>query len=468
MNMANLKAASLPKDFSCDLKWEKFDVDMRTKVSYPTLKISEWQMLLKVLRDSEKTLKRKPVRDLVQIIGRVAERFLDPGDPIRSEALKWLPPTSGISLEMAEVVLERMAKNWTSECLIKLLERELKVPGVLDGFQELDSGRKVRAIGPALSFHIGAGTVPGVSVSSMIRALLVKSTILLKPSKGDIALPVLFAKALAEEDLELTTGIAVLYWPGGDNPAEEVILNNAEVVLAYGSTESVLDLKNRTPVTANFVPYYHRVSLGMIGRDALNSEEAVYVAKNTAVAVSMFDQRGCVSPHVLYVECGGDVNPKAWAGILAEEMARVEIEIPSGNLTINEAGSLQQVCGAAAIQESSGSDVKIYIGDQQCWAVIYQGDPGFTVSCQNRVVYVKPVSDLTEVPGLLHDFQSHLQTVAITGAGNRREDIATELGLVGVTRVTSFEHAPWPPLWWHHDGKSVLEGLIRWVDLENE
>ena len=84
------------------------------------------------------------------------------------------------------------------------------------------------------------------------------------------------------------------------------------------------------------------------------------------------------------------------------------------------------------------------------------------------MVYVKPVSDLTEVPGLLHDFQSHLQTVAITGAGNRREDIATELGLVGVTRVTSFEHAPWPPLWWHHDGKSVLEGLIRWVDLENE
>ena len=36
----------------------------------------------------------------------------------------------------------------------------------------------------------------------------------------------------------------------------------------------------------------------------------------------------------------------------------------------------------------------------------------------------------------------------------------------GATRVTSFEKAPWPPPWWHHDGASVLAGLIRWIDLE--
>ena len=129
------------------------------------------------------------MRELTQSIGRAAERFLDPEDPVRLEALEWLVPTAGISAEMAAMVLTGMARDWTGDRLAELLERELGAPEVLDDFQRLDSGRTVHATGPALSFHVGAGTVPGVSVSSMIRALLVKSAVLLKPGKGDVAPP---------------------------------------------------------------------------------------------------------------------------------------------------------------------------------------------------------------------------------------------------------------------------------------
>ena len=466
--MTTLDAASFPAGFAPGVTWEKFEVEPGIEVRYPTLEPSEWRRLLEVLRDAGRALRDRPVRELVQSIGRAAERFLDPEDRVRLEALEWLVPTAGISAEMAAVVLTGMARDWTGDRLAELLERELGAPEVLDGFQRLDSGRTVHATGSALSFHVGAGTVPGVSVSSMIRALLVKSAVLLKPGKGDVALPVLFARAMAEEDPELARGVAVVYWPGGDSPAEELALESAEVVVAYGSSESVAALRARSAVTSRFVPYHHRVSVGVVGRDALSSDGAARVAVDAAAAVSMFDQRGCVSPHVVYVERGGATDPGAWAGTLAEAMAEVELELPGGRLTPDEASSLHQLRGATELEEASGSGVRVYHGDRGSWTVIYQESPTFTVSCQNRVVYVKPVSDLAEVPELLYDLRRHLQTVAIAGAGARRGALATALGRVGVTRVTSFEGAPWPPPWWHHDGASVFDGLIRWIDLEDE
>ena len=202
------------------LFWETIDVSESVAVRYPVWPGDAAERLLEVLREAGARLADVPVRDLVTCVGRVADRFLDSSDPIRHRAIDLLVPTAGLSKEMASEILTGMARDWTAERLTELLRRELQGPGVLDGFCRLDEGRSVRAKGPLLTFHVGAGTVPGVSVTSMIRALLVKSAVLLKPGLGDVVLPVLFAEALAEEAPELSDALAVTYWPGGSSPLE--------------------------------------------------------------------------------------------------------------------------------------------------------------------------------------------------------------------------------------------------------
>ena len=91
---------------------------------------------------------------------------------------------------------------------------------------------------------------------------------------------------------------------------------------------------------------------------------------------------------------------------------------------------------------------------------------GFTPSCLNRVVSLFPTPDLCGVAASLEEVGSYLQTVAVDGAGDRLPMLAEALCRAGATRVTSFEKAPWPPPWWHHDGASVFAGLLRWIDLE--
>ena len=442
------------------------DLSENVAVRYPVWSRDAAKRLLEALSEVGTRLAEVPVGDLVAGVGRVADRFLDTSDPIRGRAIDLLVPTAGISKEMASKVLTGMARDWTAERLTELLQREFRDPGVLDGFCRLDEGRKVRASGPLLTFHVGAGTVPGVSVTSMIRALLVKSAVLLKPGLGDVVLPVLFAEALAEEAPELSDAMAVTYWPGDSSPMEDLALQRAEAVVAYGGDEAIMSLRARTSVTARFIAYHHRLSVGLVGRGVLTAERAPRVARMAARAVSVFDQRGCVSPHAIYVEEGGAVDPGEWAALLASAMADLEVELPSGHLTASEASAVHQVRGSAELREASGSGVRVFRADESLWTVILEDEMGFAPSCLNRVVSVFPTPDLCGVSDSLGEVGRHLQTVALEGAEDRLPRLAEALCRAGATRVTSFEKAPWPAPWWHHDGASVLAGLLRWIDLE--
>jgi len=447
--------------------WETVDVCAGVAVRYPAWPGDAAERLLEALMEAGARLAEMPVRDLVICIGRVADRFLDPSDPLRRQAIELLVPTAGVSKEMASELLAGMARDWTAERLTELLRRELGDSGVLDGFRRVDGGRRVRAMGPLLTFHVGAGTVPGVSVTSMIRALLVKSAVLLKPGLGDVVLPVLFADALAAEAPELSDAMAVTYWPGGSSPLEGLALQRAGAVVAYGSDEGVASLRARTPVTARFIAYHHRLSVGLVGREALTTERAPYVARMAARAVSMFDQRGCVSPHAIYIEEGGALDPGEWAALLASAMAEIEVEIPAGYLAASDASAVHQTRGSAELREASGSGVRVFRADESFWTVILEDEMRFTPSCLNRVVSVVPTPDLGCVAGALKEVGRYLQTVAVEGAEDRLPILAEALGRAGATRITSFEKAPWPPPWWHHDGASVLSGLIRWIDIED-
>lgn len=448
------------------LVWETIEISDDASVRYPVWPSDAAEGLLESLCEAGERLAYVPVFELVEGIGRVADRFLDWSDPIRREAIDFLIPTAGVSKEMASEILTGMARDWTAERITELLRRELGDPGVLDGFRRLDAGRTVRARGPLLSLHVGAGTVPGVSVTSMIRALLVKSAVLLKPGLGDVVLPVLFAKALAEEVSALSDAVAVTYWPGGSSPLESLALQRAEVVIGYGGNEAITSLRVRTPVSARFIAYHHRLSVGLVGRERLTAELAPRVARSVALAVSMFDQRGCVSPHAIYVEEGGEVAPGEWAALLASAMAEVEAEIPGGRLTTSEASAVHQMRGSAELREASGSGVRVFRSNQGFWTVILEDEMRFVPSCLNRVVSVIPTPDLGVVAASLGGIRLHLQTVAVEAAEDRQQMLAEKLSAAGATRVTSFEMAPWPPPWWHHDGASVLAGLIRWIDLE--
>tara|TARA_B100001123_G_scaffold103245_1_gene119675 strand:- start:1051 stop:2457 length:1407 start_codon:yes stop_codon:yes gene_type:complete len=438
-------------------------------VRHPVLDTEAARGLLVALRAArEDALLRDTVQERVRLLGRAGARFLDPEDPLRQEAEERLPATADISPEMARAVIEGMARDWTAERLAALLSAELSQPEALDRFVPQSGGGRARAFAPALSFHIGAGTVPGVSATSMLRGLLLGSATLVKPGVGDVVLPVLLARALAEEAPRLASAVAVLYWSGGSGEdTEQVLLETADLVVAYGGDATVRSLRDRLPVTTPLVAYHHRLSVALVGRSALSQESLPGVASTLARAVALFDQRGCVSPHAVLVEQGGDVGARELTEALARELERLHRVLPPTDLAPSHASAVHQLRRTCELRRGAGENLELHTGPGASWTVVLESANKLEPSCLGRTVRVHSVVDALEVPDLLVPVGRHLQTVGVAGLGDRVEEVAAALGKVGAVRICPLGDVPFPPPWWHHDGRGPLSVFLRWVDLED-
>ncbi|MGD2120242.1 MAG: acyl-CoA reductase [Gemmatimonadota bacterium] len=445
---------------------------------YPALSEPGLKELVALLRsEREESLASLPLRKIVGAVDRVANRFLDPGDSLRSRAVEMLGAFAGFSIPMAKSVLDGMARGWVQEGLWDLVRSDFPDPGVLDGFRPGMAGDVTRAMGYPVAFHLGAGTVPGVATTSMIRSLLVKSALVLKPGLGDIPLPVLFARTLAEESPELARSVAVLYWPVDESGRTETVLNEADLVVAYGSDKTIRWIRSRIPPHTPLRPYRHRMGFGLIGKDALTAggadgsgtvlrQSGRRAAAAAARSVALFDQKGCVSPHVFFVERGGAVTPEEWAGLLAGELEELEEALPSGEMSLESGAALQQLRGEAELLASAGQGVVHHGGEEAPWTVLFSPGGDLEPSCLHRTVRVIPVDRIEDGLLTLKKWGPFLQTVGVTGLGSGAEEVVGALTRLGVSRITSLENTPWPRPWWHHDGGGPLRDLARWTDLE--
>jgi acyl-CoA reductase-like NAD-dependent aldehyde dehydrogenase len=434
------------------------------RVRYPQLRPGVLAARAAAVR-AARPLQHVPAHELPQRIAAVARLLRDPHHPLRREADRLLPLASGYSPAMLSHTLERMAIDWEVEPLQRL-HAQSGGATLLDGFGPPDArGRRTMAIGPAVALHIFAGNVPGVAVTSLVRALLVKASSLGKLAAGDPVLPVLFARAAAETDAQLASALLLTYWPGGNAAAEQEALAAVDLAVVYGGSAAVQGIRERAPPELPVVLHGPRLSLAIIAREVLAGDINQLVA-DAAYAVAVFDQQGCVSPHLFYVEEGGETSAAAFAELLHQALLALDPTLPRGELTAAEAGAIRALRTRVELAEISGAGLTLH-GDPALRAtVILDPDPRPAVSCLNRTVFVKPVADAAAVSELLAPAGLPLQTVGLAASARRRTVLAEALARAGAARVTTLRDMPWPAADAHHDGRGPLAELLRWVDLE--
>jgi len=445
-------------------------------IRYASLSEERIKELMTLLsRERARTLVSFPVGRVLDAIDRVARRLLDSGDPLRKRALETLGPFAAYSPPMAEAVLDGMARGWRKGGLWELLRSEFPDPGVLDGFRPGPMRGQTRALGFPTIFHLGAGTVPGVSTTSMIRGLLVKSAALLKPGLGDLSLPLVFVQGLEEEDPELAGNVAVLYWPVSEGRQTQAALRESDLVVAYGSDETMRWVRQHLPPETPLRAYRHRMGFGLVGRGALGGdvgpgpgEDVRSTVRHAARSVALFDQKGCVSPHVFFVERGGRVEPEGWAALLGDAFRDLESVLPSGIPSVEEGVAIQHLRGAAELNEGMGVGVVHHGGKDGSWTVLFLPKGHVEPSCLNRTVRVIPVNQLEDALEILKEWAPYLQTVGVAGLGEGMPEVRESLARLGVSRISSLGEVPWPKPWWRHDGSGPLNDLVRWTDVEEE
>lgn len=406
----------------------------------------------------------EPLDRVITAIDTATRQLRDRDSGARRAVLHGLTAFSRLSPAMAELVLDRISDDWLAPALHRLIDSEFGGPDAIERFLRRDDGTRLRAVAPPLGLHIFAGNVPGVSVTSIVRALLVRSAVLAKPAAREPVLAAAFARLLDDVDPLIGACVAVNYWKGGDAEIEAAALEQAGMIVHYGSSDAIASMRERAPADATFIEHGPRISFAVIATAGL--ADADLSASMLARAVALFDQQGCVSPQIAYV-IGSPTAARDFAARVAAALDSLARTLPRGQLEPAEALAVRQLRTRAEFRAINGEDVQLWEGRNLEYTVVFEPDPDFGGTCLNRTLVVKAVPSTDILVELARPFHRFLQTVGVDGFDTPQlEHLAARLGDIGVSRITSLEAMPWPPPDWHHDGRGPLRELVRWVELE--
>ena len=223
------------------------------------------------------------------------------------------------------------------------------------------------------------------------------------------------------------------------------------------------------PPRTRFLGYGHKVSFGYIAREVLAGRQAKKVAERAARDVAAWNQLGCLSPHVFYVETGGEISPEQFAELLATELQTREQSHPRGAVDSAEAGAIAYRRSFYQVRATGGAEVETRLWQSEnstAWTVVYESDPRFQLACLNRFIYVKASANLKQALDGSDAVLGQVSTVGLAAESERLEELANELARWGATRICPLGEMQNPSLLWRHDGRPSLGDLITWTDWE--
>ena len=310
--------------------------------------------------------------------------------------------------------MDSLFKELSFPKLAKLLKAELGDPRVLDGFRR-DPARKthIRARGPKLITHIFAGNVPNPSILSFVFGMLLKSANAGKLSSRDDGFLGIYLESLRDFDKALAASQHLI--DPKNRPALLTSIQKSDLVVAYGTNQSLKKIREEVPSGVNFVGYGHRVSFAFFSKEVLRRNKVRALARLVAHDIWMMDRRGCLSPEMVYAEKGGEISPRDFYEYLMKELEKIDF-----------------------------SPERLY--QLKNWLKVGQIHGDFFENLKKT--------------------GNSLQCVAVEALSPRRESIAEQLSALGANRICRAGQMQAPPITWHHDGKMNLASWVTWTDLE--
>ena len=431
--------------------------------------ISEACQTLK--RNREQYLANRSTQSLVNLLDNLAANWLEPEFPFRKYALE-NAGAIGFSRQTLERGLDNFFKQLAREHFHSLLVEEFGDVKRLDEMCatsiEEKSSRAAIARAPEFQVHICAGNLPNPTLTSIVFGLLLRSAQFVKCASGSSFLPRLFAHSIYDAEPKLGACLEIAEWRGGNPDLENALFAEADCVTATGGDETLDEIRKRLPLKTRFLGYGHRVSFGFATAEVLHGARGKKIVAAAADDVIAWNQLGCLSPHVIYVESGGGISPEHFAQLLAEELGRRELIEPRGELPAEHAAAIASRRAFYEVRAAHSPEHTQHwcSKDSTAWTVVFEADARFQLSCLNRFIYVKPVTDLKTALENADSVRGKVSTVGLAAPEEKIHDLATQLARWGATRVCPLGQMQNPPLTWRHDGRPALGDLVTWTDLE--
>lgn len=376
-----------------------------------------------------------------------ALRLADPRDPLGRKLREQLPETSGLHPKMIDWALATAVAPFTPE-LANLLANRMRDREDAHTF----------AVPPRLTVVVLAGNVFTAALRGIVMPLLAGSPVLAKASSTDDTFPRLFRQALKEVDLGIAPCLDVLSFPGGAVDLEDALFAEADAVSVYGSDSTLAQIRARLPMTTRFLPHGHGLGVAYVPAEVLTQEDATArAARNLALDVAAYDQRGCLSPHAVFVESMREDVGERFGARLADELESIAQTLPRGVLPTTFAAHQVQWRGVAAARGT------LFEGDG--YAVGYEGTSALRLSPGYRNVSVLACESPADFARRILPLGIHLKAVGVAGDLEYRRLLARHLPPPLCPRISELGTMQCPPLTSLADGEPPDAGLVRLLEV---
>jgi hypothetical protein len=404
-------------------------------------------------------LRSRPVDEVLAVTDQVIANWVSPNSALRRLAERVLPPVTGFSDAMIRHGLPLLLSPLRADAIREVLDAELGGRDVLD-----QSHGPWRAMGPSLITHVLPGNIPGLAAAPLVLSLAVKSAALVKSAAGDPFFPALFAASIAEVDAEVGRCVLAAHWRGGDHALEAVAFAEAGLVVASGSDAAVAAIAAQVP--ARLIAHGHKVSFAAIGREGLaDADAAAELGRRLAYDVSLWDQQGCLSPQLCYVEHGGRIAPARFSELLANGLSYYAGALPPRRLSLEEKMQVRRFRHEGEWRQR-GKAALLASADSTDWTISIEDGVDFVPTCLNRCIRLKVVDSLSELPAALAPHRRHLEAAGIAVGPQRELELAEMLGACGVHRICPLGRMQTPRLSWRQGGRPRVAEWVEWVSVE--
>lgn len=195
-----------------------------------------------------------------------------------------------------------------------------------------------------------AGNLFTATVRAVFVPLLLGIPVTVKASSRETLFPRMLRDALLHEDPELGRAVELIMFRGGDLEEEAALVAAAEVTSVYGADATIDEIARRHP-QANLIVHGHGVSVAYCGRRSCTPDTIDETANALALDVAAYDQRGCLSPQIVYVaESRDGHDASALANRLSDALERLAHELPRGPLPLEVGAAQSQWRGLAEVE----------------------------------------------------------------------------------------------------------------------
>jgi len=307
---------------------------------------------------------------------KVARAWLDSNYPLRQQAIEMAAPEFCLDPKHFAFVLDWIFSLWTEE-------------KIREGFDLCRVGRACPQVAhPTSAVQILAGTTPAMIAQGFFQGAILNIPQALKiPSHQPT-----FARLLHQSFTETPLGavdnstisdetplfsalrfsqqplgsLFTLYCDRSDLSAFYLKLREADWVFAYGRDETMTEIQSQLKKDAVFIAHGHAESVAIVFKEAAN----LHTLEKLAYDFLSYNQRGCLSPLVTFIEEGGELSPVACVKVFAEQvLPAVAKQLPRGGLFAGEAEAILHQRNLSRFRGPvyCGEDWTVSYDDKQTW-----------------------------------------------------------------------------------------------------